>query len=63
MRTFVLTAVTAGFVGLSAGVWLKSTVLATAAAAPQPSTVTISIDDLMRGVPADMPMAGTVDMV
>ena len=62
MRAIMLTAVVAGSVGLSAGVWLKSTVLASAATM-QMQPVTISPEELMRAVPKDLPITEVVDLI
>jgi hypothetical protein len=48
MRAIMLTAVVAGCIGLSAGIWLKSTVLATAAAPVATPQTVMSPHDLMQ---------------
>ncbi len=62
MRAIVLTAIVAGFGGLSAGVWLKSTVLATAAtAAVIEPAATISVFEMMHNAPRDLPVTAVAD--
>jgi hypothetical protein len=51
MRTIMLTAVVAGCIGVSAGIWLKSTVLATAAAPMAAPMTAMSPHDLMHARP------------
>ena len=63
MRAIMLTAVVAGSVGLSAGVWLKSTVLASAATMQAQPATTISPEELMRAVPKDLPITEVVDLI
>lgn len=60
MRKIMLTAVIAGFAGLSAGVWLKSNIMTTAAAMPMQS-VTISPEEITRNLPGTLPVAEAVD--
>jgi len=55
MRAIVVTAVVAGCIGLSAGIWLKSTVLATAASVPTQAAAMLP-HDMMRAAPADLPV-------
>ena len=53
MHAIVLTAVIASCLGLSAGIWLKSTVLATASSRPaQPAAIVPH--DLMRAAPSNL---------
>ena len=61
MRAIVLTAVVAGFVGMSAGVWLKSTVLANAAEISARPAAAISVDELMRNVSPNLPATVVAD--
>jgi hypothetical protein len=60
MRKIMLTAVIAGFAGLSAGVWLKSNMMATAAAMPV-QVATISPEEITRNLPGSLPVAEVVD--
>ena len=55
MRAIVVTAVVAGCLGLSAGIWLKSTVLATAGSLPA-QIAAMMPHDLMRAAPANLPV-------
>jgi hypothetical protein len=61
MRKTVLTAVIAGLVGLSAGVWLKSTVLATAAMVQAQPAMAITPFELMRSAPRNLPATEVSD--
>lgn len=63
MRANVLTAVVAGFIGLSAGVWLKSTVLATASSADRVVAATVSPSDLMHSASKDLPVTVVQDPI
>lgn len=63
MRAIVLTAVVAGFVGLSAGVWLKSTVLASASPVDHALAATVSPSDLMHSAPRDLPVTVVQDPI
>ncbi len=56
MRAIVLTAVVAGVVGMSSGIWLKSTVLASADAVAMQPTAAMQPLEMMRAAPKDLPV-------
>lgn len=63
MRVIVLTAAIAGFVGLTAGIWLKSTILASAAVAHAQPAALMLPHDMMRAAPANLPVTQVVDPI
>ncbi len=63
MRAIVLTAVIAGVVGMSAGIWLKSTVLASAGVIAMQPAAAMSPLEMMRAAPRDLPVIEIIDPI